>query len=423
MFNSKSSEKSQRRMVPLRYVLMPIAIVFTAIVLLIIVSALAPKPEKKPIVHKAPLVEVQEISPQDITFSIASQGNILPRTETNLVAEVSGRVVNVSDKFKVGGYFAKGEQILALDDVDYQIALIQAESNLATATANLVEEKARVEHAEAQWLLSGQSLDEAPVMAVRKPNLQKAKANLKAAEANLKSAKIKLERTKVVASYDAMIQAKYVDIGQFVGTGTSIAKTFAIDYAEARLPIKQQDVMFLELPQINQASNQSAAVDIQLEINGEYSHWPAKLTRYEGVIDSKSRVHYVIAQINDPYAVLSNNQQPELRMGTFVNADIQGKSVEGVIAIPRDALHGANTLYTVDSKNKLHIQKINLLRTDSKFAYSLDEFPRNNRLVLTMLETPVEGMDLRIAGDKQPTEKLSREDKKSADNSDLVGEG
>jgi multidrug efflux system membrane fusion protein len=423
MFNKNQSNDTERRMVPLRYVVMPFIIIFSAIVLLIIVSSLAPKPEKKPIVHKAPLVEVMGVTQQDITFVIESQGNIIPRTVTHLIAEVSGRVVDVSDRFKVGGYFAKGEQLLALNDIDYKIALIQAESNLASANANLIEEKARGEQAKSEWLMSGQSLDKAPVMALRTPNLQRAEADLKAAEATLVSAKIKLKRTKILAPYDAMIQEKNVDIGQFVSTGSSMAKTFAIDYAEARLPIKQRDVLFLDLPQIDQNNNAGALVDIQLEVGRDIAHWPAKLSRYEGVVDSKSRVHYVIAQIDDPYSLLTKTNQQELRMGSFINADIQGKRVEGVIAFPRDALHGANTIYTVDENSHLHIQKISLLRTDAEFAYSRDVLPPNHQLVITMLETPVEGMELRISGQQKSANKSSVEADKSSKNDDVIGEG
>lgn len=421
MFNIKSSSTSERRMVPLRYVLTPFAIIFAAIILLIIVSALAPKPEKKPILHKAPLVEVENLKKESVTFIIPSQGNILPRTETNIIAEVSGKVMSIADKFKVGGYFLKGETLLTLNDVDYKIALIQAQANLASAKANLVEQKARAEQAEAEWLLSGETLENAPVLALRIPNLQKAEADLQAAQANLESAEIKLARTKITAPYDAMLQEKHVDIGQFVSMGTSIAKTFAIDYAEARLPIKQRDVLFLDLPKINQEKAQTSQVDVQFNLDGKVTHWPAKITRYEGMVDSKSRVHYIIAQIDDPYALLSNHSQQEIRMGTFIHADIQGKTVDDVIAIPRDALHGADTIYTLDKTNKLHIQKVSLLRTDANFVYSLNDLPRGHRLITTMLETPVEGMSLRVSGEKNSNEN-ALEETIPKENTDVIGE-
>lgn len=397
----ESSKKKPRRMIQLRYVLMPIAIILFAIFVLILVAVLAPKPAKKPVIIKAPLVEVQHIVRQDIRFTISSQGSVVPRTQTNLVSEVSGQITSVNAKFNVGGFFKKGEVLLTVDDISYQVALLQAQSRLDAAKAVLVEEKARKEQAEDEWLLTGKTLSAAPVLALRLPQLQKAKADVKAAEADVTDAEIKLTRTKIKAPYDAMLKEKQVEIGQYVSTGSTIAMIFAVDYAEIRLPIKQRDIEFLNLPKINQEDNNTSKVDIFYQLMGAQHTWQSNLTRYEGEVDSRSRVHYVVAQVNDPYSVLSTSEHQELRIGTFVNANIAGKTVADIVAIPRDALHGANKLYLVDKENKLHIQEINVLRNDANFVYSHDSFADNYRLITTQMETPVEGMTLRIVGEQE----------------------
>jgi len=401
---TENNNKKAKRMIPLRYVLTPIAIIFLAIVGLIVVAALAPKPAKKPTIIKAPLVEVENIERQDIRFTIASQGSVLPRTQTNLVSEVSGQITSVNDKFNVGGFFTKGEVLLSIDDISYRVNLLQAQSRLDAAKALLVEEQARKEQAEDEWLLTGKSLEQAPVLALRLPQLQKAKADVKAAEADVTDAEVKLARTKIRAPYDAMIKEKQVEIGQYVSIGSTLAMTFAVDYAEVRLPIKQRDVEFLNLPKINQQDIATSKVDIFYQLLGSEHMWQSNLTRYEGEVDSRSRVHYVIAQVDDPYSVLSSSEHHELRIGTFVNANITGKMIADIVAIPRDALHGANKVYLVDDENKLHIQEISILRNDANFVYSHDDFAENYRLVTTQMETPVEGMTLRIVGEPSAAE-------------------
>lgn len=399
--SEQSSNKTNRKMVQLRYVLMPFAIIFIAILLLGLVKVMAPKPAKKPVVIKAPLVEVLAIARENITFKVRSQGSVFPRTETSIISEVSGMVVDVSAKFKVGGYFKKGEQLLAIDDITYQVALIQAQSRLDSAQANVIEENARTQQAEEEWRLTGKPLAQAPVLAIRKPQQKKAKAELLSAQANLKAAKFKLNRTKIVAPYDALIKSKMVDIGQYVSTGTQLAISFAVDYAEIRLPIKQRDVAFLNLPRINKKSELVSSVDISYQIAGVDHLWNSRLTRYEGVVDSRSRVHYVIAQIDDPYALEAASNHEELHIGTFVNAVISGKVLNNLVVIPRGAIYGANSLYLVDKDNKLQITTINILRTDSKNAYTLDDFPDDNRIVVTKLLSPLQGMKLRINGENQ----------------------
>lgn len=395
-----SSQKKARRMVPLRYVLTPILIILVAIFVLILMGIMAPKPAKKPVEIKAPLVEAVDLEKSDVAFTISSQGSVLPRTETTLISEVSGSIVSVSEKFQVGGFFKKGEEILRIDDIIYEVAFLKAESQLESAKAELEQENARGEQAKEEWLLTGKAIDKAPSLALRIPQLQQARANVKSAEANFKEAKTKLERTRILAPYDAMVKAKQVDIGQYVTTGSAMATTFAIDYAEVRLPVKQRDVEFLNLPKVNRVSDEASAVNIYYESNGQKHAWSSTLIRYEGVVDMSSRVHYVVAQLNDPYSVLEQKQSGELRVGTFVKADITGKTVNGLLSIPRDAVHGANTLYLIDNENKLHIQPIDIYRAEVDYVYTLDNVDSQFRLITTNLETPVEGMTLRVAGEE-----------------------
>ncbi|MBA6329192.1 efflux RND transporter periplasmic adaptor subunit [Colwellia sp. MB02u-6] len=412
MMNSalENNPKKNRRMIPLRFVLTPITIILVAVIGLIIFTVLSPKPAKKPVIIKAPLVEVKNIARQDVGFVIASQGSVLPSTQTQLISEVSGQITFVNEKFNIGGFFTQGEVLLSIDDINYQVALLQAQSQLDAAKAMLIEEQAKKDQAEEQWLLTGRALSEAPVLALRLPQLQKAKADIKAAKANVIGAEVKLARTKIIIPYDAIVKEKQVDIGQYVSMGSALTTIFAVDYAEVRLPIKPRDVGFLNLPKINAKQSSRSSVDIYTKVNGIEHRWASNLTRYEGEVDSRSRVHYVIAQIDDPYSVLSSSKHQELRIGSFVNANISGKEVKDIVTIPRDALHGANRVYLVDKDNRLHIQEINILRNDATYVYSHDTFGIGFRLVTTQMQAPVEGMVLRVLGELKGTSKATSAD-------------
>lgn len=392
-------KNSNRRMVPLRHVLTPIAIIFAALIILALFSVMAPKPTKKPIEVKAPLVSVMSLVSQEVTFNIHSQGSVVPRTKTTLVSEVSGVVTSVSEKFQVGGFFRKGEVLLTIDDITYQVDSLRAQAQLESAQAVFIEEQARSQQAEEEWLLTGKTREQAPILALRVPQLKKAQAGVLAAQADLREAKVKLERTKITAPYDAMLTAKQVDIGQYVTMGTSLANAFAIDYAEVRLPVKQRDLVFLNLSRIHQAIEEGANVELFYQIDGKKHFWNAQITRYEGVVDSASRVHYFIAQIEDPYGVLASSKHDEIRIGTFVNAKVTGKNVTNVTAIPLSAVYSGDTVYLVDNDNRLFIQKVKLLRSDANFAYSTDVFPTDKRLILTKLAIPISNMKLRIDGE------------------------
>ncbi len=379
----------------------PLLIIVAALVLLKVFTSMAAKPNKKPMENKPPLVEVLALQQQPIAFSISSQGTVKPSVETLLIPEVSGQIVSVSEKFKNGGYFTQGEVIVAIDDVTYRTNVLQAKSQLESAEASLLEEQAKAEQAKHDWLQSGKPLAEAPILALRKPQLQRAKAAFDAAKASLQQAEIKLARTQIKAPFNGIIKNKQVDIGQYVTMGTQLATTFAVDYAEVRLPIKQQDIAFLNLPSLTEKNALQSDVDLSMTTNGKTQHWHSYLARYEGEVDPNSRVHYVVTKVNDPYRLLDSTKTTDLRVGSFVQAKIAGKSIDNVLAIPRNAVHGANTINLLDANNELHIQNMAVLRSDHDYIYSQQTIPDGMRLIVTKLATPVEGMKLRVAGETE----------------------
>jgi len=404
------SKKANKRMIPLRYVLTPIVLIVFSIIIVAILAITAEKPSKKPPEISAPLVQVLALESTDITFIIASQGTVMPSTETQLTSEVSGVIIDVDDKFKVGGFFKKGQTLLVIDDINYQTAVLQAQSQVDGAKATLIEEQAKSDQKKEEWLLSGQPLEQAPILAIRIPQLQQAKASLKAAQANLLDAKIKLDRTIIKAPYDALVKTKNVDIGQYVSMGSVLTAIYAVDYAEVRLPIKQKDILFLNLPRVNKPQQAPAKVDVSFQLGNAMFSLASKLTRYEGEVDPASRVHYVIAQIEDPYQIKQAKNSPELRMGMYVNAKVFGKTMTAMTAIPRSSVYGKNTIYLVDNENKLNIQTINVFRTDTEFVYTQDIIASNLQLVTTKLATPVKGMLLRLNTDEtvKNTETVNR---------------
>jgi len=395
VINSKTSRTKK--------ILIPIGIILFGGIIFVILSSMAPKPAKHEIIKKAPLVDAVEVKRGSVVFEIESQGSISPRTITTLVSEVSGQIKNVSDKFVVGGFFNKGEQILEIDPISYEVALLQAQARLDGAKAKLVEEKARSEQAEKEWGLTGRNIKNAPILALRKPQLQQAKADVKAAEADVKSAQIKLDRTKIIAPYDAMLKAKMVDVGQYVSTGSQLATTFAVDYAEVRLPIKEHDIAYLDIPTMGKANQRGSQVELTSIQAGKIQRWSTFITRSEGVVDETSRVNYVIAQVDDPYGLVSNDPLTEvLPIGTFVSAKIIGIENSNIIAIPRKALRGANKVYLVGDDRKLDIAEIDILRSDSKYIYITDGLQEGSHIVLTKLATAIGGMSLRLKGDPEP---------------------
>ena len=133
--------------------MLPLILIAASIVVVIALVAIknSKQPERKPESSQALLVDTIVAEVTSLNLTVNSQGTVRPRTETVLVAEVSGKIVSVSADFVAGGFFHKGEVLLQIDPSDYQAGLKGAEAALASRKAKLADETARSEQALKDW--------------------------------------------------------------------------------------------------------------------------------------------------------------------------------------------------------------------------------------------------------------------------------
>ncbi|MFT5519755.1 MAG: RND family efflux transporter MFP subunit [Enterobacterales bacterium] len=368
-----------------------VLIILSAFIGMGLLASMKPEPPKKPIVNKAMFVEVLNLKPSDITFEIKSQGTVKPKTETTLSAEVSGRIIAISEKFIAGGLFKKDDILMEIDPTDYIVAVTQADAFL---------KQRQIEYNGSKSLQKKGYRAEAELAA--------SKASLAAAKAALVRAEKNLERTKIRLPYDGLVRTKDSDIGQFVNPGTKLGSAFATDIAEIRLALTDNDLAFLDLPETGFQNNDTEigpAVILSAIRKGKYQEWSANIIRTEGVVDERSRVSYAVVQLDDPYRLsikqsTSKNNNP-LPIGTFVGAKIQGKSFSNVLTVPRTAVRGKNQLMFIDIGNRLQIKEVDILRADSKYAYILQNTNSDNRISITAIESPINGMKVRTTDRQQ----------------------
>ncbi|MBT4831985.1 MAG: efflux RND transporter periplasmic adaptor subunit [Porticoccaceae bacterium] len=376
---------------------MPVAIIGAAVVISIAMNLLKPPPLKAESPDTALVVKTQLLQAADANLSVQSQGTVLPRTRTLLTSEVSGTVLHVSPQFVVGGTFKAGDLLLQIDPTDYKVALQRANANLISMNAQLTFERARATQAEKEWAMTGRPAEEAPLLALRKPYLEEARANVLQAEAEVTQAQLKLERTAIRVPYTGMVSTKAVDIGQYVSVGTNLGETFAIDFAEVRLPLTKRDLSMMN--SFSQADREHhLQVTLLGSAHGTEKRWDARLVRSEGVIDKVNRSLYVVAQVDDPYARNSGdrtNANP-LLMGTFVTAIIDGKSIANVFAVPRHALLEGSKIALVDDDQRLRLKSIEPIYADKQFYYlsrDIDEgIDDGAEIIVSTIGVPIEGM-------------------------------
>ncbi len=396
---------------------LPIFLVVGSVFLLIAFAALRQPPpaEEKPPV--AQLVDTVTVSQQSLVYSIKSQGTVEPRTETTLVPEVAGKVVKLSPVFVAGGFFQAGEVLMEIDPSDYQAALTLAEANLANAQAQVAEERARTEQARKDWEnlngLIGGSGKQPNTLVLREPQLAQSEANVKAMQAALQRAQRDMQRTKISLPYAGLVKNRQVDLGQYVSLGTTLGTTFAVDVAEIRLPLTENDLSYVQLPDTMRRSEQVQFTPVILSTSNNRSQqtWNAKIVRTEGVVDAATRVTYAVAVVEDPYGLLGTNRSTPLRVGTFVNAEIEGVSAYDVVALPRSSLREDGKILIADADNKLDVRDVVIDRATPAEVYISAGLEPGDRVITTAIAAPIPGSPLRIYGDdasQQSAEDLSQ---------------
>jgi RND family efflux transporter MFP subunit len=348
--------------------------------------------EPEPVV---PVVRVHTVALEDIELTVTSQGTVSPRTRSALVPQVAGRVTHVAQSFVPGGFFEKDDLLLRIDPHDYRQAIVTAGAQVARARVRVVQVEAEAELAREEWDALGEG--EANALTLLEPQLAEAKAALAAALAGVQQAEINLERTEVRAPYAGRVQEKQADLGQVVAPGTPLALIYAVDLAEVRLPLPDDDLAFVDLPlSYRGESGQTAAgpmTILRAEFAGRTHEWKGRIVRTEGVIDPVSRMIHAVAQIKDPYG-RSVPGRPPVAVGMFVEAEIHGRTLENVAEIPRSALRPDGTVLIVDADDRLHIRTIEIVRKLKNSLIVAAGLADGERVCISPLAAIVDGMQV-----------------------------
>jgi multidrug efflux system membrane fusion protein len=315
------------------------------------------KPEMKTMETRPVLVTVEGITLKKTSYPVrvASQGAVQPRTRSTLLPEVAGMITEVSPSFRPGGFFEKGEVLIKLDPVDYETAVTTAKAAVALAKVTLVEEEARAEQALENWKALGRQGAPGELVS-RSPQVARAKADLAAAEARVVKAERDAQRTVIRAPYAGQVLEQAVDVGQYVGQGTTLGRIFATDFVEVRLPLPERESQHIQsagaLPRRQLSDCQPAKVKLRTTAAGKSVTWEGRLVRVESALDESTRQTTAVAQIDNPFSKRADGAPP-LKIGQFIEAEIEGDALEDVFVIPRSVARAGNEIILITRQNTL----------------------------------------------------------------------
>jgi RND family efflux transporter MFP subunit len=365
-----------------------------------------PTVSTQPPTRRLPLVRVITAETQSLELAVEAQGTVMPRTESTLVAEVSGRIIWTSPSLASGGFLEPGDVLVRIDPSDYEIAVERGEAALARAESQLHLARSGLER---QRRLTRRSVSSSAALENAVAGERVAESNQREAKAALAQARRDLERTQVLAPFAGRVREKHVDVGQYVGRGSPVARVYAVDYAEVRLPIPDRDVAFVDLPVDYRHESREAsgpAVELRASFAGRDYSWQGRIVRTEGELDPKTRMIHAVARVEDPYGRGDNPDRPPLAVGLFVSARIRGRVVRDLVVLPRSALHGQSEVVLVDAENRLRLRRVELLRRDDETVVLRAGVESGERICTSPLSLVVDGMQVRTIDDPAAAARL-----------------
>lgn len=358
----------------------------------------------KRVMPPAPAISVEtlQVKSKEYQVLINSFGRIEPRTQGQMVAQVSGQIIEVSPSLRDGGFFEKGEVLVKIDPRDYEIQVDIAAAELANAKVNYAEQQVLADQAvEDRKILrnNGKASD----FALNIPQLAAAKSQIGAAEAKLKKAKLDVERTQVRAPYSGRVLSKSADLGDVVSANTVLAKIYATDLVEVRLPIKNSELSFLTLPENagneSDGSKELPKAKIINSLGATPQSWQAVLVRTAGAIDEQSQQLYITAQIDAPYSKQNIERRP-LKIGQYVTAEIEGRTIQDAIVIPNAAIYQGSYVYMYQD-GVLERREIEIAWQNNNDALIRSGIKSGEQLVVTPLGRVSSGTPVNKLGDNK----------------------
>lgn len=372
-----------------------------------------PKSMRRPPQRQARLVEVIEVQRRDIPVTVNALGSVIAAREVDLKPQVAGRVIDISPEVLPGGLFKVGQKILQIEPEDHKLLVQQRQSDVANAERDLRLEEGSQSVARQEFeLLSDVITEMDQELMLRQPQLASAKAALEAARAKLEQARLDLQRTEIVAPFNAVVKTKNVDVGAMVTSSSTLVTLTGTDEYWVNVVVPVDMLPWLVIPPRD--GEKGSAVQIRNPLVwGEDTYRVGEVIRLSGELETVGRMAQLLISVKDPLSLAPENASvPRVLIGSFVRAEIQGRTIPSVISIDRDLLRDGGNIWLMSEDGTLEIRSLDIVFRGEDYVLVTNGMKTGDRIITTNLAAPVEGMPLRLATDQSVSNLAGSQERK-----------
>lgn len=383
----------------MKRVLLPIAILLGSIIFAVVLIRTPTVVEETAPEIIPVTVRVAEVQQESVKLVVESQGKVQAAQMANVSAAVAGPVSWISPAMEAGGYVEQGQVLIRLDVSDYETAVARGRAGLQQAQADASHasnELQRITELAARRLVSDSQLQES------KRQAEVSAARLADSQANLGQAELDLQRGEIRAPFNAVVQSRDAELGQYVNRAQSVGVLLGADIVEVRVPLALRQLGYLDIG-LGHRGEIPADVAPDVVLKGLYGdeehHWRGKLVRTEASIDPNSNTVLSIIRVVQPKAAEapageSSWQQIPLPIGLFVQAEISGRQVDDLIALPRSVIRNGNQVLIVDGENKLYYRDVEIFRLEDDRVLISGGLLPGERICISPIQAVVDGMSV-----------------------------
>jgi HlyD family secretion protein len=294
--------------------------------------------------EKAVKVTVEKVQRQDLTSIVSASGEIKPKKNINISAQVPGRIIKIG--VEEGDEVKAGDFLLKLDSTQYEAIADRDQNFIRAAKADLIQAEARLQRDKnsldrmlklfADDLISKDQIEQAQ----SQYDITAAQANairfqIKQAEASLKSTMDNLAKTTYGSPIDGVITSLRVEEGEvaIIGTmnnpGTVLMTIADLSVMEVEVEVDETDVVGVAL-------GQEAKVRVDAFPSTVFA---GKVTEVGSSALQKTTAGASTQESKDFKVVVTlDNPDRKIKPGLSASADIVVSERKQAVAVPISAL-------------------------------------------------------------------------------------
>ncbi len=273
-------------------------------------------------------------------------GTVTPLATVNVTSRIAGTLTRIA--FKEGQMMREGALLAQVDPRPYQIALEQAQAQLARDQAGLAN--ARLVLSRDETLLAENSIARQDVDTQRATVAQD-EGVVKADQAAVDSARLNLGYTRITAPVAGRVGLRQIDVGNYIsaGSATPVAVITEMNPIDVLFTIPEDEVQA-----VSDRMRSGATLPVQaLDRSGGKVLGNGTLSTLDNQVDATTGTVKAKARFANPQGILFPNQ--------FVNIRLLVNTLADVVVIPASAVrHGpqGDYVWVMHPDETAHMQPV-----------------------------------------------------------------